>query len=120
MKLAHLILCHINPAQVIRLVNVLRHPDTDIYVHVDKKVPIEPYLQLASLPNVYLIQDRVKVFWGGYSVVQATLNSFRQIIGSGIKYDFINLLSGQSYPLKPAAVIHKFLSDNPGKLFMNI
>ena len=120
MRLAHLIICHINPEQVKRMVIAMQHPETDIYVHVDRKVSIKPFLPLAELPNVYLVKDRVRVYWGGYSIVQATLSGFRQILGSGIIYNYINLLSGQDYPLKPPSALHKFLSDNPGKLFMNV
>ncbi len=120
MKLAHLVLCHVNPEQVKRLVTALYHEDADIYIHVDRKVPIEPFLPLTALPNVYLVQERVRVYWGGYSIVQATLSGFRQILGSGIRYDFINLLSGQDYPLKPATEIHKFLAGNTGNVFINV
>ncbi len=120
MKLAHLILCHTNPEQVLRLTTSLLHPDADIYVHVDRKVSIKPFLPLSALPNVYLVQDRVRVYWGGYSIVRATMSGFRQILGSGIRYDYVNLLSGKDYPLKPPAAVHKFLTDNPDRLFMNI
>lgn len=120
MRLAHLIICHTKPEQVKRLIIALQHPDADVYVHVDKRVSVTPFLPLGELPNVYLVQERVRVYWGGFSVVQATVSGFRQILKSGIKYDYINLLSGQSYPLKPPSAIHKFLADNPGKLFMNI
>ncbi len=120
MKLAHLILCHKNPEQVKRLVSSLLHPQAHIYIHVDNKVPIAPFLPVTDMPNVFMVGARVNVYWGGYSIVQATLNGFRQILDSGIKYDYINLLSGQDYPLKPPAEIHKFLSDNPGRLFVNV
>lgn len=120
MRLAHLILCHTSPEQVNRLVSALQHMQADIYIHVDKKVPLASFSFLKNRPGVYLIEKRVNVYWGGYSIVEATLNGFRQILGSGKRYSYINLLSGQDYPLKPAAEIHRFFADNPGNLFMNI
>jgi len=120
MRLAHFIICHINPDQVMRLVKALQHPEADIYIHVDKKVSIAPFLPIAELPNVYFIQRRITVHWGGYSIVEATISGLRQILDTGIEYDYLNLLSGQEYPLMHADRIHGFFSGHPGRLFMNI
>lgn len=120
MRLAHLIICHKNAEQVKRLVSQLQHPQADIYIHVDKKVSIIPFLPIGALQNVYFVHKREKVYWGGYSIVKATLNGFNQILKSGKKYDYINLMSGQTYPLKSADEIHEFLSGNPGNIYMNI
>ncbi len=120
MRLAHFIICHINPDQVMRLVKALQHPEADIYIHVDKKVSIAPFLPIAELPNVYFIQRRITVHWGGYSIVEATISGLRQILDTGIEYNYLNLLSGQEYPLMHADRIHGFFSGHPGRLFMNI
>lgn len=120
MKLAHLILCHKGPEQLGRLVNSLSHPDADIYIHVDKKTDIKEFEALLNIPRVYFINNRQSVNWGGYSMVQATLNSFEQILASGVEYGHVNLLSGMDYPLKSAAYIHKFCAENAGKAFMHI
>ncbi len=119
MKLAHLILTHANPQQVKKLIGKLAHENADFYIHVDKKTPIESFLELGQLPNVTFIQNRVKVYWGGYSIVQATINGFEEILNSGKKYDYINLASGQDYPIKKTADIHNFLAKNQGKIFMH-
>ncbi len=118
MKIAHLILAHNNPGQLTRLINRLQHPDADIYIHLDLKADIEPFLSLANTANVYLIKKRVKVYWGAYSMVRATLNGFSEILATGKPYDYVNLLSGQDYPIKSIPYIHQFLSDNPDKIFM--
>ena len=119
MKIAHLILCHANLDQLERLIGRLQHPDAWVYIHVDNKAPIEPFLRLQSLPNVVLVKNRVEVYWGGYSIVQATLNGFAEILSSGIGFNYINLMSGQDYPIKSTEYIHKFLAENPGKAFMH-
>ena len=118
MKLAHLILAHANPDQLNKLIAKLAHEDADFYIHVDNKTAIEPFLFLARQPRVYFIKKRVKVLWWGYSIVQATLNSFEEILAAGQQYDYINLLSGQDYPIKSTPFIHRFLKDNPDKIFM--
>jgi hypothetical protein len=119
MKLAHLILAHNQPAQLERLIKRLAHPDADIYIHLDKKTPVAEFEHLQQLPNVFFIQNRVKVYWGSYNIVQATLNGFKEILQSGKAYQFINLLSGQDYPLASATHIHTYLSANEGTAFMS-
>ena len=119
MKLAHLILAHSEPEQLELLITKLTHPDTTVYIHLDKKTNIEPFAYLMNFKDVIFVEDRVKVYWGSYNIVEATLNGFKQILSSGHKYDYINLLSGQDYPLKSQPYIHSFLSQNPGRAFMN-
>jgi hypothetical protein len=119
MKLAHLILTHANPKQLQRLVDRLMTDDTHCYIHVDSKAAIDEFKQLAERPGVYFVANRVKVSWGGYSIVQATVNGFEEIINSGHHYDHINLLSGQDYPVKDIWTIHRFLGQHPGKVFMH-
>jgi len=119
MKLAHLLLAHTYPDHLEKLISRLSYEDTHFYIHLDKKTDIAPFLFLAEKPNVFFIKKRVKVSWAGYSMVQATVNSFEEILASGKEYDYINLMSGQDYPIKSNAYIHKFLSDNNGKIFMH-
>ncbi|HWB26334.1 MAG TPA: beta-1,6-N-acetylglucosaminyltransferase [Chitinophagaceae bacterium] len=118
MRIAHLILTHIYNTQLERLINHLSHTDADIYIHVDLKTPINAFKPLKNRPQIFFIEERVKVFWGAFSIVQATINGFSQVISSGKDYGYINLLSGQDYPLKPAEAIHAFFGQNPGKAFM--
>ncbi len=117
MKIAHLILAHANPLQLQRLVNRLAHPDADFYIHIDFKTDITPFLALAN-DHVTLVKKRESVYWGAYSIVQATVNSMEEILLSGKQYDYINLLSGQDYPLKATTEIHQYFEENPGKAFM--
>src|SRR5260221_10663951 len=118
MKLAHLILVHTETGQLERLINRLSHPNADIYIHLDKKTPISSFEHLKNYRNIYFIKNRVKVYWGTYSIVQATLNGLKEIAASGKNYQFLNLLSEQDYPLKAQEFIHAHLNENPDKAFM--
>jgi len=118
MRIAHLLLVHEYNSQLLRLIQRLQHAEADIYIHVDLKTPIENFALLKQLPQVYFIEKRVKVYWGAFAIVQATLNGFEHILSSGKQYGYINLLSGQDYPLQPAEAIHAFFANNPGKAFM--
>jgi len=119
MKIAHLILAHNGPKQLERLITRLSNPDSAVYIHLDKKTAIGPFEYLMNYPNVYFIKKRVKVYWGAYNIVKATFNGFKEIIRHDKGYKFINLLSGQDYPLKSQQFIHDFLSQNPNTAFMN-
>ena len=118
MKLAHLLLVHTNPSQVERLVKRLMYTETDIYIHLVKKSNRKEFIRLESIPNVFFITRRIKVIWGNYSMVEATLQSMKQILDAPQVYSHINLLSGQDYPLKNAGEIQKFFFSNTGKTFM--
>ena len=116
MKIAHLILAHKNPKQLERLLNALSHQDFHFYIHVDKKTNAEPFIYLTNKKNVFLVNNRTKIYWAGYGTIQATLNGFREIIPKG--YDYINVISGQDFPLKSADYIYKYINDRQGKEFI--
>jgi hypothetical protein len=118
LKIAHIILAHENPHQLDRLVARLTHPDAYFFIHFDLKTGEQDLSSLLANPQVFVVKERIKVYWGGYSIVQATVNTICNAIESGIPFDYINLLSGQDYPLKSTAYIHHFLENNPGKAFM--
>ena len=118
MRVAHLVITYTNPLQTERMIRRMQHPGFDFYIHVDKKIDITPHLFLAKMPNVYLIQDRVKVIWAGYNTVEATLRSVKEIFNTGIRYDYIHLMSGQDYPIKSAAEIYSFFCANRGREFL--
>jgi len=118
-KLAHLILAHAQPKQLERLINRLQHNDADIYIHLDEKTNFSNFEYLQNLLNVYFVEKRTKIYWGTYSLVQATLDGMQQILQSSTPYSHINLMSAQDYPLKSANEIAAFFKANAGKSFMD-
>jgi len=118
MKLAYLILVHNQPEQLMRLVERLSGDDVHFYIHVDRKANIKNFVPVLALKQVFYVKKREKVHWGAYSIVQATINGFEEIIRAGIDYDYITLLSGQDYPLKSNDAIQQFFKLNNGKAFM--
>ncbi|WP_345954728.1 beta-1,6-N-acetylglucosaminyltransferase [Mucilaginibacter sp. PAMB04168] len=119
MRIAHLILAHNNPNQLELLIRRLTYADDVVYVHLDKKTPLAPFGYLRTLKNVFFVDKRVSVKWGASSMVDATINGFTEILATGTKYDFINLLSGCDYPLQRPEYIHDYLSQHKGKTFMS-
>lgn len=118
MKIAHLILTYTNPQLTERLIKAIAHPQFDFYIHVDNKFPVEPYLYLKKYPNVYFIDNREDVRWAGYNTIKATFKCIKEIVATGIDYEYINFMSGQDYPLKSAEYMLNFFEQNKGKQFI--
>jgi hypothetical protein len=122
MKIAFIILAHKQPAQLKRLLQRLSHPGIDCYVHVDAKCDLSAWKDALDLPQVFSVQQRVKVTWAGWSILQATLNGMQAVVDSKEDYAYVTLLSGQDYILKPAGFIYDYLlaRSNSGKQYLNV
>jgi hypothetical protein len=118
MRIAHLILAHKNPAQLERLLSALRHPQADCYLHIDKKSDVRPFLHLLERDRVFLVHNNVKVYWAAYGTIQATLNSMEEAMAREA-YGYLNVLSGQDFPLRSAEDIHGYLLARRGSEFIN-
>ncbi|RZL50316.1 MAG: glycosyltransferase [Pedobacter sp.] len=119
MRVAHLIMAHKNPEQLIRLIKKLEHSEADFFIHLDKKVECRNFKKILSIPRVIFIKNRNAINWGGNSTVMAILGSVKEILESEQNYDFINLLSGQDYPLRSTQEIHDYLEKNKGTNFIS-
>lgn len=113
-----LILVHANSSQLKRLIEKLSVDDATIYLQVDLKVDISLFGEYQNNPNLIFIKNRVKVTWGGYSMVQGMINSFKEIIPSFQNDQYVSVISGQDYPLMQNEEMNQFLTQNPGKAFM--
>jgi len=76
----------------------------------------------APIPNVHVMQqDRVNVSWGGFSVVQSTLNAIKYALREVHEFDWLINLSGTSYPMVSNQRIWKTLAEYPSNSnFMSI
>lgn len=117
MKIAHLVLAHKNPKQLQMLLNALKHPEFDFYIHIDKKVNAEPFNYLINNKNIFFVEKRTKIYWAAWGTVQATINGFEEILPKK-KYDYINVISAQDFPLKPAEYIYDYISGRNGTEFI--
>ncbi|RNL52576.1 beta-1,6-N-acetylglucosaminyltransferase [Pedobacter jejuensis] len=120
MRVAHIIMVHKNPTQLLRLVNRLKHPGFDIYIHLDEKVDAVEFKLLEHLPQTYFIKKRVNCNWAGWSFTRAIVQSLKEVIATKQHYDFINLISGQDYPIHSADETYNFFIDKIGQNFMHI
>jgi hypothetical protein len=118
LKAAVLIVTYSSPIQTKRLIDSLNNGSFDFYIHLDKKIDIKTHQALFNIPNVFFIDNRIDIKWAGYTTAMAAMSGVRQIVKSGIHYDFVNLITGQDYPVKSAGYIANFLEKNIGNEFI--
>lgn len=117
MKVAYCILCHklTNPLKF--TVNYLSGFDSNkLFIHVDLKSDISPLVEEFKQDNVFFVNDRVNVAWGGVSQVDATLSLLRAAIKEG--FDYVFLISGDDIPAVSNGCILEFLGRLKGYEFI--
>ena len=119
MKVAFLMQCHKNPKQINLLLKALKHPQVDVFIHVDSKNE-NIRENIEKIDGVYLLpkKDCVDVQWAQFSQVQATLNLLDAAISGG-GYSHYFLISGQDFPLKSIGEIVKFLNEHKNENFID-
>lgn len=113
MKIAYLMLAHKNPNQIKRFLMNIKNGD--IYIHIDKKKDIYEF-DVVKNKNVFFIENRVAINWGGYTMMEATFNLLNVAIKK--EYDYYILVSGDDYFIKSEDDFIKFLYENKGKSFI--
>lgn len=121
MKHAYLILSHKNDYTVKSLLKLLDYPENDIYVHMDLKETQYCENDFTSIlhNSKIFFTKRTSVTWGGYSLINATLELLELAIRSDEQYSYYHLLSGQDLPLKSQEYIHQFFELNNGFEFVD-
>lgn len=121
MRLAYIVLAHVQPGQLARMIRRLHTPDEPFFVHVDRKTDIGPFVagmgETARLSNVHLV-ERKKVYWGAFGQLEATLTGLAAAAASRYPYDYLVLLTGRDYPIKPLEHIRAWLAERAGQAFL--
>ncbi|WP_456313307.1 beta-1,6-N-acetylglucosaminyltransferase [Pseudomonas shirazensis] len=116
-KIAYLIQAHGDAQNLLRLVNALDE-NSDFFIHIDNKSNIDPFYQLLKTKdNVFFMegQNRINVYWGGFSQVEATLNLIEKCLIqndiNGVDYLRVIFMSGSDYPIKSKDELRKYLLE---------
>ncbi len=96
MKDCYLVLCHNRPWQVNALSAYLAEMGHDVFIHVDALSPVAP--DICTCDHVHLVQNRVAVKWGSFSMIAAEMELIRTAMASGKEYRYVHLISGQCLP----------------------
>lgn len=120
MKIAYVILAYHKPNQLAILVRRLSTDNVGFFIHVDRRVPIEPFRtalrSISSSPVRFLKREISK--WGSMGCVQAILNGMGDVLKSKESYDRLVLLSGQDYPLRSNEKILEFFAAHRNTNFI--
>jgi hypothetical protein len=119
MRIACIIMAHKEPLQIERLVKKFSHLPFDFYIHLDKKTNKAPFEYLTSLPQVRFVSKRIGVRWASYSYLHALFLSLREVLENEVPYNFISVMSGQDYPIKPVTDMFDLLGKNAGRNFIS-
>lgn len=118
---AYCIIAHDRPQALARLVDLIDDPRNDIFIMIDARTPITPFLRLVSAVSSRLefLENRVGIRWGGFSQIEATLRLFERACKGD--YSRIHLLSGSDLPIKTQDYIHRYCDEEfPHSQFVGI
>lgn len=94
------------PEQLVRLVTTLRGAGATFFVHVDRRSPREVHERVArgltGLDDVHVLEPHDSPY-SGFGHVRTTLKGIAAAERLGVPFEYAILLSGQDYPIKPAA-----------------
>ncbi len=132
-SILYIVLIHDHADFAERLLRTLDEPQHTFVVHVDLKAK-QVYDSLVAFQaqakqkqqlrgKLHILsneQGRENGAWGGFTLVNATLNSMKFAIKESIQFDYMVHLSGTTYPLVDNFSIRTALSQNPGRTYMDV
>jgi hypothetical protein len=119
-KIAFLITAYHQPNHLVRLIKSLDRDGSNFYIHIDAKKDLAPFVAAVNLgflekQHINFLQGslRVKFYWGGFGLVEATLNLMKEAAQSEFNFSRYCLLSGSDFPIKsPEEIYLKLNSSN--------
>jgi hypothetical protein len=101
---AYVVLSYKNPAQVLRLVSALREgPGAEVVVRHDQLRTPLARVEVEDRGG-HMLEDAIDVRWGEFSYLRVLLGALAWSLEQ-LDPDWIVLLSGQDYPLRPLSEI---------------
>lgn len=119
MKIANIIVVHKNPQQLARMLSHFNGEQFHHFIHIDRRVDIQEYSAVTALPNVTLLR-RIKVNWSGYGFVEVVLDGFSHIAARKSEFMYVNVMSGQDYPVRPTHHFYEYLLNADRKEFFEV
>lgn len=113
---AYLIMAHTNFDQLQQLIDLLDHPDNDIYLHMDRRSQVDLSRFHADRSEL-IIMPRMKITWGGHSQTLCELAMMKA--ASRKHYQYYHLISGLDLPIKTQEEIHSFFASHSGQNFID-
>ncbi len=112
MSHAFLILCHRVPRHIATL--ALQYPEHHYYIHYDAKLPINQLDCLQNYHNIHILNNRINIHWGDFSMILATLNLMQSALAHKDNRYF-HLMSGDCVPLLSPDALTAQMAQFPEK-----
>lgn len=108
--IAYILLIHEKTDHLMKLIYHLNDGINFIFIHLDKKseVILEEFV---DSNNIFFVKDNIEVYWGGSTIMEATLKTLTLAYNSCNAESFI-FISGNDYPLHSQQYIRDFLLQN--------
>ncbi|WP_248791967.1 beta-1,6-N-acetylglucosaminyltransferase [Escherichia coli] len=106
-----MILAHRNINYILQLAEA--NPDVYFIIHYDKKIDLKfDQMELGKLANLHIIEDRIAVFWAGFSQTKATLKLI-DVALNNTSAKYFHLMSAECFPLISFGAMEKEWAKNP-------
>ncbi len=108
----YLLLYHNQTEHLLKLISKL---NSKVYVHPCKSLKtIDPQIKKKAT----VVLKRFYGQWGGFGIVQATIEGVKQILNENKDCTHITLLSGADFPVKKLSTYDEYLQNNLDKSFI--
>lgn len=122
MNLGFIILAHHQPDAVRRLVDLLATDGNRVVIHFDTSATQADQQAVARLaaekPDQVTVISKVHCVWGEWSLVDAVLHALREFEKLPERPEYIHLMSGADFPIRPVSELKEFLRRNPNRDFI--
>ena len=112
-RIAFILLCHKDPAAIIRQAEQLTAAGDFVSIHFDGHAPAEDYATIhAALGKnaaITFAKRRIKCGWGEWSLVDATLQAVRAALDAFPRATHFYMVSGDCMAIKSAEFAHEYL-----------
>ena len=117
MNLGFIILAHNQPESIRRLVDILATGGHRVVIHFDSsatKADLDAVGKIAAeRPGQISLISKEHCVWGEWSLVEAVLHALREFEKMPAPPDYIHLMSGADFPIRPITDFMEFLRRNP-------
>lgn len=122
MKIAYIFQIYKDFEYHAKIFRMLKESWCDIYVHIDKKskINLKKYIKEYGLEDIHFLKNRIAVYWGGFTQIQATLKLFQAVKKSKEKYDRIIFMTDNEFPCWSNEKIYDFFKQHKGEEFFSI
>lgn len=116
MRVAYLILAHGDPGMLERLITAIDASKRRIFLLIDEKTDIRIF-DPKILAQVFVLEDRIPVYWGDSSVLEASIRLIEAAIAHD-EFDYFTMMSGADFPVRPLREFEDFLTANAPRSFV--